>query len=132
MLATQSDRSELSRLVWLIPFDSGHSRAYGLYRGPIPLYRAVWITFRAFAAEDLAFRGFMARRIVNADIESVPYAKLTIPALLVSAVCFGLVHGNMCGPEIGAGLAFGLVAKSENRPGDAVAAHAIANFGIAA
>ncbi len=100
--------------------------------------RSVWIAFRVLAAvvtvplaEELAFRGFLARRFVHPEVEAVPYARLTGVAVLLSAVCFGLMHGSMWGPGIASGIAFGLVAKYRDRLGEAVAAHAVANLGIA-
>ena len=101
-------------------------------------HRAVWIAVRVLAAvvtvplaEELAFRGFLARRIVSAEVEAVPYARLTVMAVLLSAVCFGLMHGSMWGPGIVSGIVFGLLAKYRDRLGEAVAAHAVANLGIA-
>jgi CAAX prenyl protease-like protein len=101
-------------------------------------HRTVWIAVRVLAAvvtvplaEELAFRGFLARRIVSAEVEAVPYARLTVMAVLLSAVCFGLMHGSMWGPGIVSGIVFGLLAKYRDRLGEAVAAHAIANLGIA-
>ena len=100
--------------------------------------RSVWIAFRVLAAvvtvplaEELAFRGFLARRIMSAEVEAVPYARLTLAAVLLSAVCFGLMHGKMWELGIVSGIVFGLLAKYKGRFGEAVAAHMVANLGIA-
>ena len=53
-------------------------------------------------------------------------------ALLASSVIFGVSHGAMWLPGIGAGLGFGLLAVRTGKIGEAVAAHAVANAGIAA
>lgn len=98
----------------------------------------VWILLRATTAvivvpivEELAFRGFLARRLIGPDIEGVPYSKLTLFSIAGSSAIFGLVHGRMWAPGLVSGVVFALVAKYRNRLGEAVAAHAVANLGIA-
>jgi len=53
-------------------------------------------------------------------------------ALAISAVAFGAMHGNMWFAGIAAGLAYGSIAKSTGKLGEAVAAHATTNALIAA
>ena len=100
--------------------------------------RIPWISLRFFAAvvtvpaaEELAFRGFVARRLVCAEVETVSYARLTFFAILGSAVVFGAMHGRLWVPGIVAGIVYALVAKQRNRLGEAVAAHATSNLAIA-
>jgi exosortase E/protease (VPEID-CTERM system) len=102
------------------------------------LQRIAWITIRAAAAiltvpivEELAFRGYLARRIQSSDVDSVPFAHLSLVAILISSVAFGALHGSMWIAGILSGLIFALVAKFRNRLGEAVAAHATANLLIA-
>ena len=45
-------------------------------------------------AEELAFRGFLLRRLVAEDFEAVPSGRFTWPALLLSSVAFGALHGS--------------------------------------
>jgi exosortase E/protease (VPEID-CTERM system) len=99
-----------------------------------PLQRAWWIANRALIAvlvvpvvEELAFRGYLMRRLKAADFTSVPFPGVGLFALLLSSILFGLSHGGFWLPGILAGLAFGAVAMRTGRIGDAVAAHAIAN-----
>jgi exosortase E/protease (VPEID-CTERM system) len=101
--------------------------------------RLLWLTARTVAAvvtvpiaEELAFRGYLARRIVSDDVESVPYASLGWSAIIISSVVFGLLHGGLWLVGIVAGVAFALVAKRANRLGEAIAAHATANLLLAA
>jgi exosortase E/protease (VPEID-CTERM system) len=103
-----------------------------------PLLRVTWITFRAIAAsitvpiaEELAFRGFLMRRFVAADFESVAWRKVTWIAVAVSSVLFGLMHGGRWIPGIIAGAIFAGVAIRRRRIGEAVVAHAVANVMIA-
>lgn len=107
---------------------------------PLPLANAAaswkigWITLRALAAiitvplaEELAFRGFLMRRIGNADFETVPLHSASWTGALCSSVAFGLLHGDRWIAGILAGLAFAAVARKTNRIGEAVLAHAVTN-----
>jgi exosortase E/protease (VPEID-CTERM system) len=82
-------------------------------------------------AEELAYRGFLMRRLTMADFESVPFRSVRWPALAVTAVVFGLAHGALWLPGIVAGLAYGLLVVRRGRLGEAVAAHALTNGLIA-
>ncbi|MBS1815425.1 MAG: exosortase E/protease, VPEID-CTERM system [Acidobacteria bacterium] len=102
------------------------------------LPRYGWIGIRILAAvitvpiaEELAFRGFLARRTQSADFQELPFARLGAFPLILSSVAFGAMHGKMWIAGTIAGLVFGLVAKMRNRMGEAVAAHATANLAIA-
>ncbi|HEY4215084.1 MAG TPA: exosortase E/protease, VPEID-CTERM system [Steroidobacteraceae bacterium] len=99
-----------------------------------PVLRAVWIAIRAAAAvvtvpiaEELAYRGFLMRRVVRADFERVDFRSIRVWPLLASSVVFGLAHGSMWLPGIVAGLAYGAVLVRTGRIGEAVAAHATTN-----
>jgi exosortase E/protease (VPEID-CTERM system) len=101
--------------------------------------RAGWIACRVLAAvitvplaEELAYRGFLMRRFVSEEFERVEFKRAGWFALLASSVIFGVSHGAMWLPGIGAGLGFGLLAVRTGKIGEAVAAHAVANAGIAA
>jgi exosortase E/protease (VPEID-CTERM system) len=98
-----------------------------------------WIAIRAIAsatvvplAEELAFRGFLMRRLVAADFQAVAYQSVGFGALLLSAIVFGLGHGTMWLPGIVAGLLYGAVTRRSGNLGEAVAAHATTNALIAA
>jgi exosortase E/protease (VPEID-CTERM system) len=108
--------------------------AFQLSQLPAP-QRIAWITIRALAAvltvpiaEELAFRGYLARRIQSSNIDSIPFANLSLAAILISSIAFGALHGSMWIAGILSGLVFALVAKFRNRLGEAVAAHATANL----
>ena len=99
-----------------------------------PGVRWIWLASRLCGAvltvplaEELAYRGFLMRRLQSADFDLTAYSKIRWPALLISAVAFGIMHGLMWLPGIVAGLAYGLVTRSRNNLGDAVAAHALTN-----
>lgn len=101
--------------------------------------RNAWIAIRALAAattvpvaEELAYRGYLMRRLVAADFEAVPFHAVGVVALLLSALAFGVMHGPMWPAGIIAGLIYGLVAMRSGSLGEAVAAHATTNALLAA
>jgi exosortase E/protease (VPEID-CTERM system) len=123
---------------WLIPGRPLHTFPTPLTLAS-PWQRDLWLAARTLSAiaivpitEELAFRGYIARRIVSADVESVPFARLTLLSIIVSSTAFGLLHGSLWPAGILAGILFALVAKARNRIGEAVAAHATANLLLAA
>jgi CAAX prenyl protease-like protein len=100
--------------------------------------RAAWIITRTIAAvltvplaEELAFRGYIARRFMSADVESVPFASMGLFAVLASSLAFGILHGRMWLAGTLAAVVFAVVAKLRGRLGEAVAAHATANLLLA-
>jgi exosortase E/protease (VPEID-CTERM system) len=94
----------------------------------------IWLVLRVAGAaitvpiaEELAFRGYLLRRIDGADFESVSFGKLSPIALAVSSLAFGLLHGSRWIAGSLAGLAYALVLRRRGRIGEAVAAHAVTN-----
>jgi exosortase E/protease (VPEID-CTERM system) len=105
---------------------------------PAPL-RVAWITARVLAAtltvpiaEELAYRGYLLRRLVAPDFQSVKFATIRWPALAVCAAAFGIMHGAMWLPAMLAGLAYGALTIKTGRIADAVVAHATTNALLAA
>jgi exosortase E/protease (VPEID-CTERM system) len=100
--------------------------------------RAVWVTARLAAAvvtvpiaEELAFRGYLLRRLQGPDFESYRFEAVGWLPLLASALIFGLAHGALWLPGLVAGLVFGWLVKRTGRFGEAVAAHGTANAVLA-
>jgi exosortase E/protease (VPEID-CTERM system) len=100
--------------------------------------RNLWIISRALAgivtvpiAEELAYRGYLMRRLHGADFESLPFSAVRLWALLVSSLAFGLAHGAWWLPAAAAGLVYGLLLRRTGRIGETVAAHATTNALIA-
>jgi exosortase E/protease (VPEID-CTERM system) len=103
-----------------------------------PLARTAWIAARLAGAvvivplvEELAFRGYLARRLTAADFDALSLRQITWPALLASSVLFGLMHHDvLAGAAVG--ILYGLAARRRGRLGDAVLAHAVTNALLAA
>jgi exosortase E/protease (VPEID-CTERM system) len=103
-----------------------------------PAARGLWVGSRLAAsvvtvpiAEELAYRGYLLRRISHSDFETVPYQSVRWPALCATAAIFCLGHGALWLPALVAGLAYGLVVIQRGRLGEAVIAHATTNAFVA-
>jgi CAAX prenyl protease-like protein len=81
-------------------------------------------------AEELAFRGYLGRRLIAADFEQVSFRTFTWVAFLVSSVLFGVMHGRWLAGTL-AGMLYALLLYRRGELGDAVSAHAITNAMIA-
>jgi exosortase E/protease (VPEID-CTERM system) len=83
-------------------------------------------------AEELAYRGYLLRRIAATDFEAVGFRSVGGWPLLASSLLFGLAHGAMWLAGIAAGAIYGVVLIRTERIGEAVAAHATTNGLLAA
>jgi exosortase E/protease (VPEID-CTERM system) len=103
-----------------------------------PGWAAFWLVNRAIGyvvmipiAEELAFRGFLPRRLMRADFQAVPPGEFTWTTWIVSSVLFGALHGTMWPAGTIAGLLFGFALHRRRALGDAVQAHATTNLLLA-
>jgi CAAX prenyl protease-like protein len=101
--------------------------------------RIGWLSVRTLAAvvtvpiaEELAFRGFLLRRLISSDFEAVSFQRWTFLAVMGSSVAFGLMHGDRWIAGTVAGLLYAVAQKWQGRIGDAVVAHGVTNALIAA
>ncbi|MGA2889031.1 MAG: exosortase E/protease, VPEID-CTERM system [Terracidiphilus sp.] len=129
-------------LVWIAPFwwtrhSSPSSLGASLAALSAPA-RLTWIAFRIAAAaitvpiaEELAFRGFLARRLIDREFDRVSFSALTPLSIGISSVAFGLLNGQHWIVGIIAGVAYAAVLRWRGRIGDAVAAHVTSNLLLA-
>jgi exosortase E/protease (VPEID-CTERM system) len=104
-----------------------------------PSARSAWILLRIIGAvvtvpiaEELAFRGFLLRRLVSADFESVAFRTFQWLPFVISSVVFGALHGERWLAGTLAGMVYALVLCRKGRMGEAVIAHASTNALLAA
>lgn len=100
--------------------------------------KTVWLTFRILGAvltvplaEELAFRGYVLRKLIASDFETVPDGRFTWVSFILSSLLFGLLHQQWIAGTI-AGMLFALALYRRGRISDAVVAHATANAMLAA
>jgi exosortase E/protease (VPEID-CTERM system) len=117
---------------------SDHGFATALASAP-PVARTGWLVCRTLAAvitvpvaEELAFRGFLIRRLMSADFESLDLRSFSYFAILASSVAFGLLHGDRWLAGTLAGILYAVVFLRRGSIGDAAVAHATTNALIAA
>jgi exosortase E/protease (VPEID-CTERM system) len=123
--------------VWLALIPSGVHRNDGwpLALKSVPVqWAAAWLFFRVVGyvlitplAEELAFRGFLTRRLLNADFQNVPLGMFSWVSFLISSVLFGAFHGGMWFAGTLAGMSFAVALYYRRALGDAVQAHAVTN-----
>lgn len=119
--------------------DAAKQEAFGTALHALsPGLMALWLAFRVVGAvvtvpiaEELAFRGFLHRRLVDAEFDRVSFRHFTWIAFLVSSLLFGVMHGRWVAGTL-AGMCYALVMYRRGELGDAIAAHAITNAMIAA
>lgn len=97
----------------------------------------LWMAFRVLGSvvmipiiEELAFRGFLMRRLCQSDFMSAEYRNAPVWTVIVSAIAFGMLHQHFLGGVI-AGLSFAWLTRQRNNLFDAIVAHAITNGLIA-
>ena len=111
-------------------------RSFGLaLASASPAIRMFWIAVHIAAsiatvpiAEEFAFRGYLARRVISRDFDAVPFSRLTWLSIGVSSLVFGLMQGSHWIAGIVAGAMYALLLKRRGRIGDAVIAHATTNL----
>ena len=103
-----------------------------------PGARALWVSIRVVTsvvvvpvAEELAYRGYLLRRLVAEDFEAVPFGAIGWVPLLLTAIAFGAPHGGMWLPGVIAGVVYGVVLVRTGRLGEAVSAHLVTNLLVA-
>jgi exosortase E/protease (VPEID-CTERM system) len=128
--------------VWVSPEMWGRgagSSGLGSALAVLPAWeRLGWLAVRVTAAvvtvpiaEELAFRGYLARRLMGREFDRVAFRTLGIVPIALSSIAFGSMHGAQWAVGIVAGLAYALVLKRTGRVGEAVAAHATSNLLLA-
>ncbi len=111
-------------------FDLGFDQA--LHGLPIA-GAAVWLLFRIAGsvatvpiAEEFAFRGYLTRKLISAEFETVPLGRFTWLSFLGSSILFGALHREWL-VGTAAGMVFAAVLYRRGVLSDAVLAHATAN-----
>jgi CAAX prenyl protease-like protein len=127
--------------VWYLAAHGGDAAATrSLEQGLASLGRAqavLWIAARVTGAvilipiaEELAFRGYLLRRLVAADFSEVDVRKLSWFAWVVSSLAFGALHHDWLAATL-AGLGYALAQQRHGRVTDAIVAHGVTNLLIA-
>ncbi len=76
--------------------------------------------------EELAFRGYLLRRLSGEDFMAIPYARFSLMPVIISSLAFAAVHGAFVG-GFAAAVLFAAAQAYGRRLRDAVIAHATTN-----
>jgi CAAX prenyl protease-like protein len=95
--------------------------------------RVPWIVCRVFGkafvapvVEELAFRGFLLRRLIGPDFTEVSLRPFNVKAVLLSSLAFGVLHQSLWAGTL-AGMVYALAQHRRGQTGDAILAHAVTN-----
>jgi exosortase E/protease (VPEID-CTERM system) len=98
---------------------------------------AIWLVFRVLGsvitvplAEELAFRGYLLRKLIAKDFENLPLGQFSLFSLIFSSILFGLMHKYWLAGTL-AGMGYALALYRRGQLGDAVIAHMTTNALIA-
>jgi len=126
----------LCGVLWIVltPRDHAADAAIAGHLRSLPTTAlTVWLLFRVAGAvitvplaEELAFRGYLLRKLIASNFESVPFDAFTWTSFIISSVAFGALHQSWIAGVIAGGL-FALAMYRRGRLADAIAAHATAN-----
>ena len=109
----------------------------GAWLASLPVWlAAIWLGLRAFGsialvpvAEELAFRGYLARALVSTRFESVGFGEFRLLAFIGSSLAFGLMHQRWLAAFL-AGAVYALLMYRTKRLSDPIAAHVASNAAI--
>ncbi|QEG36004.1 exosortase E/protease, VPEID-CTERM system [Bythopirellula goksoeyrii] len=100
-------------------------------------WKGVWLVSRVIGsviiipvAEELAFRGYLLRRLVSPDFAHVSRKQMHWPALAISSLLFGLMHQRWLAGTV-AGVIYGLLYRHRGNLTDPIVAHSVTNGLIA-
>jgi exosortase E/protease (VPEID-CTERM system) len=98
-----------------------------------PGWAAAWLVCRVLGsvviiplAEELAFRGYLIRWLVNSEVDRVPHGTFTWLSFVVSSILFGALHSRWIAGSL-AGMGYAAALYRRGKIADAVWAHAITN-----
>jgi exosortase E/protease (VPEID-CTERM system) len=119
-------------VLWLVLVPASGT-APAAFAHAAPALRIAWLAVRVAGtilvvpiAEELAFRGFLQRRLLARDFEAVPFDRFSWPSLIVSALAFGALHESFWAGTL-AGIAYSAAAYRRGELADAIFAHATTN-----
>jgi exosortase E/protease (VPEID-CTERM system) len=93
-------------------------------------FRWIGFIFVTPLVEELAFRGYLTRRLIAADFTSVPPGMITWVSFVISSLIFGLLHGHWLLGTL-AGMVYAITYAWRGRLMEAVVAHVVTNAALA-
>ena len=126
--------------LWMLlePGGSSGNTVLGKAMATLPVgEKTLWLAFRVTGSvllvplvEELAFRGYLLRRLAGQDDDDLSPGRYAWLPFLVSSVAFGLLHTRVLAGTL-AGMAYALAYYRRGKLADAVVAHMVTNGLIA-
>jgi exosortase E/protease (VPEID-CTERM system) len=127
-------------MIWVLLEPNSDSNKTALSEGLAELTSdtaAIWLFFRVLGsvvtvplAEELAFRGYLIRKLVAKDFENVPLRQFSWFSFILTSMLFGMLHERWIAGTL-AGMAYAAALYRRGQLGDAVIAHMTTNALIA-
>lgn len=112
----------------------GKSEGYDPFLAGPPILVYLLISFRLFGAavvvpvfEELFWRSFVVRYLIDQKFENIPVGKFTWPSFIISSVLFGFEH-NLWLAGIIAGISYSLVLYYTKSLSTAILSHGVTNL----
>lgn len=122
----------LMAAAWLAPFRAGPPSPVGETVSNLWLVgRIVGSVLVVPLVEELAFRGYLLRRLQSSDFTNVSWRGWTWVSLVGSSLVFGILHQRWLAGSL-AGLVYAMLLVRTGRLGESALAHAVTNALIAA
>src|SRR5690606_8547511 len=103
-----------------------------------PAVALIWILSRTVGAvlivpiaEELAFRGYLLRKLVSSRFEEVSASRRSLFSFTASSLVFGFLHADWLSGTV-AGALFAAAVYWRGRITDAIVAHVVANAALTA
>jgi exosortase E/protease (VPEID-CTERM system) len=103
-----------------------------------PVPAAIWLLCRVSGAsvviplaEEIAFRGYLTRRMISANFASIPIGQFSWISFILSSAIFGFLHQRWFVGTL-AGMVYALILYRRRNLADAVVAHATTNLALSA
>ncbi len=124
--------------MWIVLQPADRESGLGQTLAMLPAWESVtWLAFRIVGsvivvplAEELAFRGYLLRRLAGNELEPARVPRFTWLSFVVTSLAFGLLHTQWLAGTL-AGMAFAGALYRRGRLADAVIAHMTTNGLIA-
>ncbi|MGR9105700.1 MAG: exosortase E/protease, VPEID-CTERM system, partial [Gammaproteobacteria bacterium] len=125
-------------IIWMLLEPAGSENPLAQRLEELPTWLAAsWLVFRVFGSvftvplvEELAFRGYLMRKLISSHFETVSFKQFTLFSFILSSVLFGMLHERWLAATL-AGMGYALALHRRGRLGDAVVAHMTTNGLIA-
>ena len=102
----------------------------GLVRITMTLFRVAGAVAVVPLMEELFWRSFLLRYLINSDFESVPLGRFTWPSFLITVALFGMEHQLLIAGMAAGAIYNGVLYKTRSLS-QCVLAHAVTNLALA-